>query len=61
MSNERGGVVQGGDAIRSALRWLAERRLADPSAPRLKLIEEVALRYDLTPLDADFLARAWKE
>jgi hypothetical protein len=61
MANERGGVVPSGDGIRSALRWLAERRQADPAAARMKLIEEAALRFDLTPLETDFLARSWKE
>ena len=61
MANERGGVVPAGDGIRSALRWLAERRQADPAAARMKLIEEAALRFDLTPLETDFLARSCKE
>ncbi|HET9596697.1 MAG TPA: hypothetical protein VFP65_14000 [Anaeromyxobacteraceae bacterium] len=61
MANERGGVVPGGESIRSALKWLSERRQEDPAVPRMKLIEEAALRFDLTPLEADFLARSWKE
>ncbi len=60
MAENRGGAVQAGDAIRAALKWLSERRREDPQAPRLKLIEEAALRFDLTPLDADFLASQWK-
>lgn len=61
MSEKRGGIVPGGEAIRSALRWLSERRLQDPAAPRIRLIEEAALRFDLSPLEADFLAQTWKE
>ena len=61
MSEKRGGVVPGGDGVRQALKWLSERRLADPAAPRMKLIEEAALRFDLTPLETDFLANHWKE
>lgn len=61
MSEKRGGVVPGGDGVRQALKWLSERRLADPAAPRMKLIEEAALRFDLTPLESDFLANHWKE
>lgn len=60
MAEKAGGVVPGGDAIRSALQWLSERRLADPDAPRMKLIEEAALKFDLTPLDVDFLVNRWK-
>jgi hypothetical protein len=61
MAERRGGIVPGSDSIRSALRWLSEQRLADPSAPRGKLIEEAALRFDLTPLETDFLIANWKE
>jgi len=60
MADKAGGIVPGGDAIRSALKWLSERRLEDPDAPRMKLIEEAALKFDLTPLDVDFLVSRWK-
>jgi hypothetical protein len=62
MTERRGStILPAGEAIRDALRWLSERRREAPAAPRAKLIEEAALRFDLTPLDADFLASAWKE
>ncbi len=61
MSEKRGGVVPGGDGARQALKWLSNRRLADPKAPRMKLIEEAALRFDLTPVETDFLIEHWKE
>jgi hypothetical protein len=60
MAEKRGGVVPGGDAIRGAMKWLSERREEDPQAPRMKLIEEAAVRFDLTPLDVDFLVNNWK-
>jgi hypothetical protein len=49
------------DGIRGALRWLSERRLADPAAPRTQLLDEAARRFDLTPLEAEFLFRNWRE
>ncbi len=61
MAEKRGGVVPAGDSIRNALKWLSQRRLDDPGTPRMKLIEEAALRYDLTPLEVDFLSANWKE
>jgi hypothetical protein len=62
MAEKRGGVVPGGEALRSALKWLSERRQADPqAAPRAELIDEAARRFDLTPLDVDFLLANWKE
>ncbi len=60
MSEKRGGILPAGDGVRQALRWLSDRRLADPAAPRMKLIEEAALRFDLTPAETDFLAMEWK-
>ena len=60
MSNA-GGILGQGESLRRALRWLSERRLEEPKAPRMKLIEEAALRFDLTPAEADFLAMEWKE
>ncbi|MGB8931952.1 MAG: hypothetical protein WCC48_11955 [Anaeromyxobacteraceae bacterium] len=60
MANANG--IQGqGESLRRALRWLSERRQEEPTAPRLKLIEEAALRFDLTPAEADFLVMEWKE
>ncbi len=50
-----------GDAIRNALKWLAERRLEDPSAPRMKLIDEAGRRFDLTPVEVEFLVSNWRE
>jgi hypothetical protein len=61
MAEKRGGIVPGGDALRGALQWLSERRQGDPQAPRAKLIDEAAQRFDLTPLDVDFLLANWKE
>ena len=49
------------DGIRGALRWLSERRLAEPTAPRHALIDEAARRFDLSPLQAEFLIRNWRE
>jgi DNA-binding transcriptional LysR family regulator len=49
------------ESLRKALRWLADRRREEPSAPRLRLVDEAARRFDLDPLEADFLQRNWKE
>lgn len=55
------GILGKGESLRRALRWLSERRSAEPTAPRMKLIEEAALRFDLTPAEADFLVMEWKD
>lgn len=50
-----------GGGVRNALRWLAEQRRADPAAPRMKLIDEAGRRFDLTPLEVEFLVNAWTD
>ena len=61
MAEKRGGVVPAHEGIRSAMKWLSEKRLEEPSTPRMKLIEEAALRFDLSPLETEFLTNSWKE
>ncbi len=46
-----------GEGLRQAIRWISERRRDDPAAKLAKLIDEAALRFDLTPLESDFLFR----
>ena len=58
---EGGGTNPKGDALKKALLWLAERRQENPKASRASLISEAAQRFDLTPLEEDFLVGEWKE
>ncbi len=46
------GIVPKGDALRRAVRWLSENRDYSYMA-----VEEAARRYDLSPLDEEFLLR----
>lgn len=46
------------ESLQRALRWISDRRRDDPAAKLAKLIDEAALQFDLTPMDADFL---WRE
>lgn len=50
-----------GDGIKKALRWLSERRQEAPQARRGALIDEAATRFDLTPLEVEWLLANWKE
>jgi hypothetical protein len=43
--------------IRQAVKWIEDRLRDDPSADRLRLVDEAARQFDLTPLDEDFLLR----
>ena len=50
-------MAAGEAAIKQAIKWLDEKLRDDPAAPRVKLVDEASRRFDLTPLDADFLLR----
>ncbi len=43
--------------IKQAVRWIEERLRDDPAADRVTLVDQASRRFDLTPLDADFLFR----
>jgi len=41
--------------LQRAVRWISDRRLEDPDAALLPLVDEAARRFDLSPRDAEFL------
>jgi hypothetical protein len=49
-----------GESLRRALRWLGTRRQEDPKRPANQLIDEAALRFDLSPAEAEFLHQNWR-
>lgn len=48
-----------GEGLRRALRWLDERVREDPGADRMKLVGEAAVRFDLSPVEEEFLLTNW--
>ena len=54
------GILPHGESLRRALRWLSEQRLESPAAPRSKLVDEAARRFDLSPAETEFLLLEWK-
>jgi len=44
-----------GEMLRQAIRWISARREEDPKIPSVKLIQEAALRFDLSPPEEQFL------
>ena len=54
MSRSR--ILPDGEGLRQALRWLSATGRQDATA-----IEEAARRFDLSPLDEDFLLRHLRE
>jgi hypothetical protein len=50
-------MAAGEAPIKQAVNWLDDQLRDNPDADRLKLVDEAARRYDLSPLDTDFLMR----
>jgi hypothetical protein len=50
-------MAQGEAPIKQAIAWIDERLREEPGADRVKLVDQAGRRFDLTPLDADFLFR----
>lgn len=50
-------MAAGEAPIKQAIKWLDEQLQDNPAADRVKLIDEAGRRFDLTPLDSDFLFR----
>ena len=43
--------------IKQAVKWIDDQLRDNPKADRVKLVDEASRRFDLTPLDTDFLFR----
>ena len=43
--------------IKAAVQWIDERLRERPGVDRITLVDEASQRFDLTPLDTDFLVR----
>jgi hypothetical protein len=50
-------MAAGEAPIKQAVQWIDERLSEEPGADRVKLVDEASRRFDLTPLDTDFLYR----
>ncbi len=44
-----------GEEIRRAIKWISELRESQPDRKLSKLVEEAALKFDLSPQQTDFL------
>ena len=46
-----------GEDIRRAVKWISEERTYHPQRKLSELIDEACLKFDLSPMDAEFLTR----
>ncbi len=49
-------IVPEGEDVKRAIKWISARREEAPETPLHRLIEEAAFKFDLSPLDQEFLA-----
>ena len=50
-------MAAGEAPIKQAVKWIDEQLAENPRADRMKLVDEASRRFDLSPLDSDFLFR----
>jgi hypothetical protein len=50
-------MAAGEAPVRQAVKWIDEQLGENPRADRVKLVDEASRRFDLSPLDTDFLFR----
>ncbi len=50
-----------GEDLRKAVKWISEERKYNPQAQLSKLIEEACLKFDLSPMDAEYLLKLLKK
>jgi hypothetical protein len=50
-------MAAGEAPIKQAVQWIDEQLHDRPQADRMKLVDEASRRFDLSPLDEDFLVR----
>jgi hypothetical protein len=56
-SEEEVRMAAGEAPITQAVKWIDDQLVDRPGADRMKLVDEAARRFDLSPLDTDFLVR----
>jgi hypothetical protein len=49
-----------GEMIRKALKWISEERQTDSSKKHRKLMEEAAVRFNLSPVEVEYLDNFFK-
>ena len=45
-----------GEMIRKAVKWISEERQTDQSKKHQQMIEEAAIRFNLSPMEVEYLS-----
>jgi hypothetical protein len=54
-------MAAGEAPIKQAVKWIDDQLADRPGADMVKLVDEASRRFDLSPLDTDFLSRHLSE
>jgi hypothetical protein len=54
-------IMPQGDEIRKAVKWISEMRAENSSLSHLELLEQAGLKFNLSPVEEEFLAKWIKE
>ncbi len=50
-------ITPQGESIRRAVKWLSEERKADAAADVKRLLEQAAVKFDLNPMEVEYLSK----
>jgi hypothetical protein len=50
-------IMPQGEEIRRAVKWISEMRQTEPQTDPQKLVEQACLKFNLSPIDAEYLGR----
>jgi hypothetical protein len=51
------GIQPKGEDLRRAVKWVSEERNYNPEKEVKAIVQEACMKFDLSPIDADFLLR----
>ena len=53
-------IIPQGEDIRKAVKWISEMRQDEPDTPVQRWVEQACLKFNLSPMDAEYLSRLLK-
>ena len=54
-------IIPQGEDLRKAVKWISEERQGSPEKKLAKLVEEASTKFDLSPMDSEFLFKFFRE
>ena len=54
------GIKPEGDRVRTALRWVSDQLKQDPSRAIVLLVDQAAMKFDLTPKESEELIQFYR-